>query len=101
MNMCTRNRPVCNSGQNTYVTGLFNFFIVLQDLMIDRIDSYFQGISEELASYWQLTLTSQVFSDVNKQPSREWRCVNWKGEIMAESGGGVSSIKISILLKKY
>ena len=43
---------------------------------------------------------SQVFSDVNKQPSLEWRCVNWKGEIMAESGRRVSNIKISILLKK-
>ena len=42
---------------------------------------------------------SQVFSDVNKQPSLEWRCVNWKGEIMAESGRLVSNIKISILLK--
>ena len=31
-------------GQHTYVTGLFNFFFVLQDL-IDRIDSYFQGIA--------------------------------------------------------
>ena len=31
---------VCNSGQYTYVTGLWNFFFVLQHL-IDRIDSYF------------------------------------------------------------
>ena len=43
---------------------------------------------------------SQAFSDVNKQPSLEWRCVNWKGEIMVESGRWVSNIKISILLKK-
>ena len=43
---------------------------------------------------------SQVFSDVNKQPSLEWRCVNWKREIMAESGRWVSNIKVSILLKK-
>ena len=43
---------------------------------------------------------SQVFSDVNKQPSLKWGCVNWKEEIMAESGRLVSNIKISILLKK-
>ena len=43
----------------------------------------------------------QVFSDVNKQRhSLEWRCVNWKEEIMAESGRWVPNIKISILLKK-
>ena len=40
----TRNLSVCNSGQHTYATGLFNFFFVLQDL-IDRIDSYFQRIA--------------------------------------------------------
>ena len=39
-----QNLPVCNSGQHTYVTGLFNFFFVLQDL-IDRIDSYSQRIA--------------------------------------------------------
>ena len=43
---------------------------------------------------------SQAFSDVNKQPSLEWRCVNWKREIMTESGRWVSNIKISILLEK-
>ena len=43
---------------------------------------------------------SQVFSDVNKQPSLEWRCVNLKGEIMAESRRWVSNVKISIILKK-
>ena len=31
MNIYTQNLPVCNSGQHTYVTGLFNFFFVLQD----------------------------------------------------------------------
>ena len=36
--------PVCNSGQYAYVTGLCNFFFVLQDLN-DRIDSYFQRIA--------------------------------------------------------
>ena len=41
MNIYTRNLPVCNSGQHTYVTGLFNILFVLQNL-IDRIDSYFQ-----------------------------------------------------------
>ena len=44
MNIYTQNLPVCNSGQHTYVMGLFNFFFVLQDL-IDRIDSYFQRIA--------------------------------------------------------
>ena len=44
MNICTWNLPVCNFGQYTYVTGLYNFFFVLQDL-IDRIDSYFQRIA--------------------------------------------------------
>ena len=47
MNIYTQNFQVCNSGQHTYVMGLFNFFFVLQDL-IDRINSYFQKISEEL-----------------------------------------------------
>ena len=42
------------------------------------------SFSQELASYWDLTLASQVFSNVNKQPSLEWRCVNLKREIMAE-----------------
>ena len=41
MNIYTRNLLVCNSGQHTYVTGLFNILFVLQNL-IDRIDSYFQ-----------------------------------------------------------
>ena len=43
---------------------------------------------------------SQDFSDVSKQPSLEWSCVNLKGEIMAESCQWVSSIKVSILSKK-
>ena len=41
MNLYTQNLLVCNSGQHTYVTGLFNFSFVLQDL-IDRINSYVQ-----------------------------------------------------------
>ena len=44
MNIFTRRLSVCNPGQHTYFTGLFNFFFVLQDL-IDRIDSYFQRIA--------------------------------------------------------
>ena len=48
-NIYTQNLPVCNSGQ--HVTGLFNFFFVLQDL-IDRIDSYFQ----RTAFQWNLLL---------------------------------------------
>ena len=70
MNIYTRNLPVCNSGQHTYVTGLFNFFFVLQDL-IDRIDSYFQRIAfqRNLLLIGFQHSTSQVFSDVNKQPS--------------------------------
>ena len=86
MNIYTWNLPAYISGQHTYATGSFNFFFVLQDL-IDRIDSYFQ----KMAFQGNLLLmgfkhsTSQVFSDVNKQPSLEWCCVNLKGEIMAES----------------
>ena len=38
MNIYTWNLPVCNSDQYIYVTGLYNFFLVLQDL-IDRISS--------------------------------------------------------------
>ena len=41
MNIYTRNLPACKSGQYIYVTGLFNFFFVLHDL-IGRINSYFQ-----------------------------------------------------------
>ena len=44
VNIHTRNFPVCNSGQHTYVTGLFNFFFVLSDL-IDRIDFFFREYS--------------------------------------------------------
>ena len=40
----TRNLPVCNSGQHIYITGLCNFFFVLQDL-IGRINSYCQIIA--------------------------------------------------------
>ena len=36
MNICTWNLQDCNSGQYIYVTGLHNFFVVLQDF-IDRI----------------------------------------------------------------
>ena len=79
MNMYTRNLPVCNSGQNTYVTGLFNFFIVLQDLK-DRIDSYFQGISEELASYWLLTLAAFTGVALCKLERRKYGG-KWPGSI--------------------
>ena len=101
MNRYTRNLPVCNSGQYTYVTGLFNFFFVLQDLN-DRIDSYFQRIDFQtnLLLIGFSHSMSQAFSDVNKQPLLKWRCVNWKVEIMAESGQLVSNIKTSIVLKK-
>ena len=40
----------------------------------------------------------QVSSDVNKQSSLELRCVNLKGEIIAESCWWVWNIKIPILL---
>ena len=86
MNKNTQNIPVCNSGQHTFVTGSFNFFFVPQDF-IDRIDSYLQRIEFQrnllLIGFYHSM--SQVFSDVNKQPSLEWRCANWKGEIIAES----------------
>ena len=35
---------VCYSGQYIYITGLFKFLFILQDL-IDRMDSYFQRIA--------------------------------------------------------
>ena len=44
MNIYTPNLPVCNFGLYTYVTGLYNFFFVVQDLF-DRIDSYFERIA--------------------------------------------------------
>ena len=68
-------------------TASFNFFFVVQDLM-DRIDSYFQRIAfqRNLLLIGFKHSASQVFSNVNKQSSLEWRCVNWKGDIMAESG---------------
>ena len=66
---------------------VFNFFFVLQDL-IDRINPYFQGIAFQrnllLIGFQHSNL--QVFSNVNKQPSLKWHCVNWREEIMAESG---------------
>ena len=74
MNIYTQNLPVCNSGQHTYVTGLFNFFFVLQDL-IDRIDSYFQRIA------FQKNL---LLIGVSILHWMEWSYVNWKGKIMAE-----------------
>ena len=65
--------PVCNSGQHTYVTGLFNFFFVLQDWLTESIpisrEQLFRGTCFLLASNIRV---SQVFSDVNKQPSLEW-----------------------------
>ena len=87
MNIYTRNLPVCNPGQHTYVTGLFNFFFVLQEL-IGRINSYFQrtAFQRNLLLIGFQHSKSQVFSDVNKQPSLEWHYVNWKGEIMVEIG---------------
>ena len=87
MNLYTQNLSVCNSGQHTYVIGLFSFFFVLQDL-IDRINSYFQRIAfqRNLLLIGLKHSMSHIFSDVNKQPSLEWRCVNWKGEIVAEIG---------------
>ena len=43
---------------------------VLQALFSDK------SFSEELGSYWLLTRYVTSFSDENRQPSREWRCVN-------------------------
>ena len=43
INIYPQNLRICNSGQYIYVTGLCNFFFVLQDL-IDRLNSYFQRI---------------------------------------------------------
>ena len=101
MNIYTQKLPVCNSGQYICVTGLRNFFFALQDL-IDRINSYFQRIALRknmiLIGFWDST--SQAFSDENKQPSLKWRCVNFYGEIMAESRQWISNIKISYSFKE-
>ena len=101
INISKQNLPVCNSGQHTYIMNVFNFFFVLQDL-IDRINPYFKGIAFRrkllLIGFQHTNL--QAFSNVNKQPSLEWHCVNWTEEIVAESGQWVSNIKIYILLKK-
>ena len=45
---------VCNSGQYTCITDLCNFFFVLKD-SIDRLFPK-NSFSEELASFWLLTL---------------------------------------------
>ena len=70
MNICAQNLLVCNSGQHTCVTGLFNFFFVLQDL-IDRINSYLQRIAlfRELASYCLLhpSLDGMVLHKVERK----------------------------------
>ena len=57
MNIYTQNLPVCNSGQHTYVTGLFNFFLCSSrfDLQ-NRFLFPESNFLEELASYWLLIL---------------------------------------------
>ena len=59
MNIYTQNLPVCNSGQHTYVLGLFNFFFALQyliDRMTESILILENSFSEELASHGLVTL---------------------------------------------
>ena len=65
--------------------GLFNFFFVLQYL-IDRIHSYFQRIAfqRNLLLIGLQHSTSQVFPNVNKQPSWEW-C--WKDKSRRKVAG--------------
>ena len=85
MSIYTRNLPVGNSGHYIQITGLRNFFFVLQDL-IDRIlifrEQLFGGTCFLLTSN---PLRYKFFSNENKQPSLKWRCINLQGEIMAES----------------
>ena len=85
MNIYTRNLPDCNSDQHTYVTGLFKFLFVLQDL-IDRIESYIQRIA------FQRNLLLIGFSILHWIV---WHCVNWKEEIMAEKVTGEYQISKS------
>ena len=54
----TANLPVCSSGQHTYVTGLFNFFFDWQNRFLFSENNF----SEELVSYWLLTLYVTSFS---------------------------------------
>ena len=88
MSIYTWNLSVCNSGQYIYVTGLCNFFFVLQDL-IGRINSYFQRIA-----FWRNLLligfkhsTSQVFSDENKQLALKWRSITFKEKLWWKDTG--------------
>ena len=76
INIYTLNLLVCNSGQYTYVTGLCNFFFVLQDL-IDRTDSYFQRIAFQTTCFLLTsnTLRHKFFSSVNKKP------LHWNGAV--------------------
>ena len=60
MNIQTRNISVCNSGQYIYITGLGNFFFVLQDL-IDRIILIFR---EQLFTGTCFLLASNTLSQV-------------------------------------
>ena len=54
----TANLPVCSSGQHTYAMGLFNFFFDWQNRFLFSESSF----SEELVSYWLLTLYVTSFS---------------------------------------
>ena len=78
-----------------YVSLFFKIWLT-ESILISRV-KLFRGNCFLLASN---TLRHKFFSNVNKQSSLEWRCINLKGEIMAESCRWVSNIKISILLKK-
>ena len=58
---------------------LFFNILLIESILISR-EWLFRGACFLFAS----NTTSQVFSNVNKQPSLEWCCVNLKGEIMAK-----------------
>ena len=80
------------------LSSIFIFF--LKDL-IDRINSYSHRIdfqSNLLLIGFQHSAW-KVFSNENKQPSLEWRCVHLLGEIMAENCWWVLKVVISILFK--
>ena len=61
INIHTQNLLICNSGQYIYMTGLYNFFFVLQDL-IDKIHSYIQGIAFQWNQFLIASITIYITS---------------------------------------
>ena len=79
-----------------YATFSLFFKIWLTESIIILREQVFRVMYCLLAS----NTTSQAFSDENKQPSLEWHCIHFQGEIMGKSCRWVPNVAISILLKK-